>query len=401
MTESSMNERLARRRIGFGLSREFYVSDEVFQREMDAVFYRRWLFAGFTCQAPSPGDYFRFDAGEHSLLIMRGDDGALRALSNSCRHRGSRLRSDERGHCGKLVCPYHAWVYERDGRLARARWMGDDFNGDDYSLRSAHLEVVDGLVYVCLADEPPDFRLARETIGAFIRPHGLDRAKLCFQRDYTINANWKLILENNRECYHCPGGHPEFCKVNFDVGMPGDPRSDAVYREKFSRMKSQWEALGLKVGPVNFPDGEWFRCARVPLRDGCVTESMDGLPVAPVMGELASHDLGSLRVINLPNAWFHFNSDNCNGTQLWPLNPRQTRARLTWFVAADAVENVDYDPQDVAAFWRTTTEQDWLLCAEADAGIRSRWYLPGPLSPIAEAGVEQWIQWYLRHFQAA
>jgi Rieske 2Fe-2S family protein len=86
---------------------------------------------------------------------------------------------------------------------------------------------------------------------------------------------------------------------------------------------------------------------------------------------------------------------------LWPLNPRQTRARLTWFVAADAVENVDYDPQDVAAFWRTTTEQDWLLCAEADAGIRSRSYRPGPLSPITEAGVEQWIEWYLRHFQAA
>jgi glycine betaine catabolism A len=386
-------------RPGFSLPRDFYVSDAVFRVEMEHVFGRRWLFAGFGCQAARAGDYFTFELADDSLIIIRGDDGKLRAMHNSCRHRGSRVVSQEFGHCGKLVCPYHQWVYERDGRLANARWMGPDFDKSQYALHGAHLEEVAGLVYICLADEPPDFRPARRTIESFVSPYGLDRAKLCHQEDYVIDSNWKLIFENNRECYHCPSGHPEFCRVNFDANMPGDPRVDAQYAETIVRMESYWQSMGLAVGAVNFPDGEWFRCARVLLRWGSVTESLDGQPVAPLLGEVSARDVGSVRVINLPSAWFHLNGDYCNGTQLWPLGPHKTKARLTWFVAADAVEGRDYDPQRVAAFWKVTTEQDWHLCTQNHAGVRSSRYQPGPLSPIAEPGVDQFHEWYLRHFE--
>jgi Rieske 2Fe-2S family protein len=187
--------------------------------------------------------------------------------------------------------------------------------------------------------------------------------------------------------------------VNFDVGMPGDPRGDDAYRETFAEMKAFWEELGLPVGPVNFPDGEWFRCARVPLREGHVTESLDGLPVAPLMGDLKERNLGSLRLINLPNAWFHFNSDNVNSTQLFPIGPHQTRARLCWLVDAAAVEGRDYLSERVAEFWKVTTVQDWKLCENNHAGVRSSRYQPGPLSPVAEAGVEHFHEWYLRHFE--
>jgi len=390
----------ANRRPGFTLPQPFYTGDEIFQLEMERIFRRRWLFSGFSCQAPRPGDYFTFEIGADSLIVVRGDDLRLRALFNSCRHRGSRICSQEEGHCGKLVCPYHQWVYERDGRLAAARWMGDDFDRSVYPLHSAHLEEVAGLVYVCLAEEPPDFGPARRTIEPFVKRHGLDRARICFRQDYEVAANWKLVFENNRECYHCAGGHPEFCQINFDVGMPGDPRGDEAYRATFARMKAYWEGMGLPVGPVNFPDGEWFRCARVPLRKGHVTESLDGRPVAPLMGDLPARDLGSLRVINLPNAWFHFNSDNVNGTQLVPLGPHRTRARLTWLVDAAAVEGRDYDAEHVAGFWKVTTEQDWSLCAANHAGVRSSRYQPGPLSAITEAGVMQFHEWYLRHFES-
>jgi Rieske 2Fe-2S family protein len=388
---------LAGRRPGFSLPQAFYTSEEVFRLDLARVFRPSWLFAGYTCQVPHPGDYFTFDLGGDSLIVIRDDDGEVRAHFNTCRHRGSRICTAPAGHVGKLVCPYHQWVYERDGRLVGARWMGPDFDRTQYPLHRAHVQVLAGLIYVCLADEPPDFGPARRHIEPFLGPHGLDRAKVCFSQDYTLRANWKLLVENNRECYHCPGGHPEFCRVNFDVGMPGDPRGGDEYQRTFARMRAYWEGLGLEVGPVNFPDGEWFRCARVPLRDGHVTESLDGQPLAPLMGNLRARDAGSLRVINLPHAWFHCNSDNVNGTQLLPLGPEETWARLTWLVNADAAEGADYDPRRVAEFWKVTTEQDFALCENNHAGMRSSRYQPGPYSAIAEPGVAHFVEWYLRH----
>jgi Rieske 2Fe-2S family protein len=391
---------LDHRQPGFGLPQACYSDDELFHLEMKRVFGRRWLFAGYTCQVPLPGDYFTFEIGGDSLIVIRDDDGEIRVHFNTCRHRGSRICIEPAGHAGKLICPYHQWVYERDGCLTAARWMGPDFDKTQYPLHAAHVQVLAGLIYVCLADEPPDFAVARRVIEPFIRPHALDRAKVCFSRDYTLRANWKLLVENNRECYHCPGGHPEFCQVNFDVGMPGDPRGGDEYQRSYRNMQSVWQSQGLPAGPVNFPDGEWFRCARVPLRDGYVTESLDGKPLAPLMGDLKTCDLGSLRVINLPHAWFHFNSDNANGAQLFPVSPELTRARLTWLVNADAAEGVDYDPCRVAEFWKITTEQDFNLCENNQAGIRSSRYRPGPYSSIAEPGVEQFVDWYLRQMSA-
>jgi Rieske 2Fe-2S family protein len=387
---------LAGRKPGFSLPQEFYTSNEVFCLDLERVFHRRWLFAGYTCQVQRPGDYFTFEIGGDSLIVIRDDAGEVRAHFNTCRHRGSRICTEPAGHLGKLICPYHQWVYDRDGRLAGARWMGADFEKSSYSLHQAHVQELAGLIYICLAHRPPDFDRARHVIEPFIRPHGLDRARICVSQDYTIQANWKLLVENNRECYHCPGGHPEFCLVNFDVGMPGDPRGSNEYQQTFQRMRTIWEGQGLAVGPINFPDGEWFRCARVPLREGHVTESLDGQPLAPLMGDLPARDLGSLRVINLPHAWFHFNSDNANGTQLIPLGPELTWARLTWLVNADAVEGIDYDPRRVSEFWKITTEQDFALCENNHAGIRSSRYRPGPYSTIAEPGVEHFIDWYLQ-----
>jgi Rieske 2Fe-2S family protein len=391
-----MSPLLKARQLGFSLPQAFYTDEEVFQLELQRVFRRRWLFAGYTCQVPNPGDYFTFEIGEDSLILIRDDDGEIHAHFNTCRHRGSRICAEPVGQAGKLICPYHQWVYERDGRLAAARWMGPDFDRAQHSLHRAHVQILAGLIYVCLDDEPPDFEPARRVIEPFVLPHGLDRAKVCFSQDYTLRANWKLLVENNRECYHCPGGHPEFCQVNFDVGMPGDPRGGDEYLKSLQIMQSIWAEQGLPAGPVNFPDGEWFRCARVPLRAGYVTESLDGKPLAPLMGDLKVRDLGSLRVISLPHAWFHFNSDNANGTHLIPVNAEQTRARLTWLVNSDAVEGVDYDPHRVAEFWKRTTEQDFSLCENNHAGICCSRYQPGPYSNIAEPGVEQFVQWYLQ-----
>jgi Rieske 2Fe-2S family protein len=391
-----LNHQLPVRRPGFSLPQAYYVDDDIFRLDMERVFRRRWLFAGHTCQVRKPGDYFTFEVGTDSLIVIRGDDEQIRALFNTCRHRGSRLCAAGEGHAGKLVCPYHQWAYERDGRLAGARCMGDDFDKSRYPLHQAHVRVLCGLIFVCLAEEPPDFEAARAAIEPHARPHGLDRARICHVADYTVRANWKVLFENNRECYHCPGGHPEFCKTNYELGMPGDRRANGHYEQVLRQQKAQWRSLGLETEAINFPNGSWYRAARMPLREGILTESLDGQPVAPLMGDLTARATGSLRVITLPNAWFHADSDYANSTQLLPLGPARTRARITWLVHEDARAGVDYDPERVTALWKITTEQDWELCENNQMGIQSSRYQPGPLSPLVEQGVETFIDWYLR-----
>jgi Rieske 2Fe-2S family protein len=395
-----LEQLIADRQVDFSLPQPFYTDPAIFRVEMERLFGRRWLFAGHTCQVRNPGDYFTFEVGGDSLIVIRSDDGAIRALFNTCRHRGSRLCAESSGHLGKIVCPYHQWVYERDGQLAGTRWMGEDFDKLSYPLHQAHVQVLEGLIFVCLAEQPPDFATARAAITPHLRPHGIDRAKICFIADYTVRANWKVIFENNRECYHCHGGHPEFCKTNYDLGMPGDRRSSADYNRMLEEKQAYWRSLGLATEAINFPNGEWFRAARMPLRPGCVTESMDGQPVAPMMGDMRARDTGSLRVITFPNAWFHADSDYTNTTQLIPLGPALTKARIVWLVHEDAKEGVDYDPERVVALWKITTEQDWQLCENNQVGIQSTRYQPGPFSPLTETGVETFARWYLNQLSA-
>jgi len=168
-----------------------------------------------------------------------------------------------------------------------------------------------------------------------------------------------------------------------------------VLRER----RAQWRSLGLPTEPVSFPNGGGYRVERMPLRDGFVTESMDGAPVAPVMGTLPDRDVGSLRMITFPNAWFHANSDYADSTQVVPVTPTLTRIRVTWLVAAHAREGVDYDPGRVTELWKATSEQDWELCENNQAGIQSSRYRPGPLSPITEQGLETFIRWYFRQLE--
>lgn len=147
---------------------------------------------------------------------------------------------------------------------------------------------------------------------------------------------------------------------------------------------------------VSFDAGGWFRVARLPLRDGYLTESLSGKLVAPVLGALDGADVGSLRVISLPNSWSHANADYAMTTRLTPVGPAMTGVDLTFLVRDDAVEGVDYDPAELTEVWVSTSEQDWLLCEQNHAGAASRGYTPGPLSTVTEGSVQAFHAWYAR-----
>jgi Rieske 2Fe-2S family protein len=295
------------------------------------------------------------------------------------------------------VCPYHQWAYKLDGCLANARLMGEGFDAESYRLRSAAVRELAGLVFVCLRPgaSTPDFDSFFEGIDPQLRPHGLERAKVAVRHSYRVRANWKTLVENNRECYHCRVSHPEFCMSNYDLGLPGDTRSDAGFDETLGREYERWRDLGLGPEEISFPGGSPFRVSRLPLKEGFLTESLDGGLVAPLMGDLTDPRTGSLRVITLPNFWAHANCDYAMTTRLLPAGPNLTDVEVCFLLKEDAVEGVDYDPKSVAAVWKATCEQDWELCENNFAGIRSVAYEPGPFSPVTESSVESFVRWYL------
>jgi Rieske 2Fe-2S family protein len=253
---------------------------------------------------------------------------------------------------------------------------------------------VAGLVFVCVAPEPPAFDAFAAALEPQLGPHGLDRAKVATRHTYRVQANWKTVLENNRECYHCRGNHPEFLASNFDLGSHGDVQVNPRYEQTLADAHTRWNALGLSSDEVSFPDGAWFRISRFPLKDGFATESLDGRPLAPTMGSLPDADVGSLRVIGLPNLWAHANRDYAMTTRVTPLSAGETQVDVTFLVDRDAVEGVDYDPDAVAAVWKATSEEDWALCENNYAGISSRAYRPGPFSTVTENSVEAFLAWY-------
>ncbi len=381
---------------GMTLPQPFYTSESVFTTDIQSIFRTQWLFAGHSCEVAKPGQYFTVEVGHEPLIVIRDRQGTLRAHFNVCRHRGSKLAVDAGGCVKALVCPYHRWTYELEGDLKAARFMGDRFDKAAYPLLSVHVRELSGLVFICLADDPPDFEMASAAIAPQLSPHGLDHAKVAVRDRYTVNANWKTIIENNRECYHCQVAHPEFMTANYDAGLPGDDRSsNRCFTQTLSEAYRRWESLSLHPKDVSFPNRSWFRVSRFPLKAGFMTESLDGRLTAPVMGSLPEADVGSLRIISLPNFWAHANADYTMTTRLIPLSASQTQIEVTFLVHENAVEGKDYAVDDVAAIWRATSEQDWQLCENNYAGICSSAYQPGVLSPSMESSVAAFFEWYL------
>jgi Rieske 2Fe-2S family protein len=383
---------------GWTLPATYYVDDDVFAAELDAVFRPGWLFAGHSCELTEPGDFLTFTLGNDSVIIVRDETGQLRAHHNVCRHRGSRICAEPRGQVKAFVCPYHQWVYGLDGELRSARLMGADFDASQYRLGPAAVREAAGLVFVCVADGPaPDFDAAAAAITAQLGPHDWDHARVVRRAHYRVEANWKTLVENNRECYHCRGSHPEFLQSNFEYGSHGDPRRSETYEKTLAESYERWGADGLQPDEVNFPDGAWYRIARLPLRDGFRTETTDGEPVAPPMGSVGEEP-GSLRIITLPTMWAHANLDYAVTTRLTPVSPSCTEVDVCFLVDA-RTRDEDVDLDRLVEVWTATSEQDWQLCEANYAGICSPAYRPGPLSQVVEASVEHFLGWYLERLE--
>jgi Rieske 2Fe-2S family protein len=407
---STIKERIASRRPGFGLPRPFYHEELLYRTEMEYIWRGGWLFAGHSCQIPEPGDYFLYDVGEDSVIIVRDDDGLVHALYNVCRHRGSIICDAAEGNVKRFICPYHQWTYDRGGRLLLYRGMQDGLDKAELGLHRAHAREVEGMIFISLADQPMDFEAATATIGPVARPQGLARAKVAKIMDFDVHSNWKLVWENNRECYHCNVNHPQYIKANFDHYNADDTIERVALHLNLvtERSEAKWAAQGLQVrsetGMTEFPDPDnniWYAANRTPLVDGYVSETMDGKQVAPLMGDYTDPDVGTMRARMLPNFWIHASCDHSVAVRLTPTGLDHTAIRMIWLVDEKAEEGKDYELDKLLPFWLLTAEQDWAICVNQQRGVSSHAYTPGPLSIFKEYNLDRFLRWYLKQMENA
>ncbi len=393
---TDLSQLLATRRPGHALARPFYTDPDIFEADLQAIWYRDWLFAIPACELEKPGAYVTHRVGAYRVILVRGADGEIRAFHNSCRHRGSIICKGERGHVPKLVCPYHQWTYELDGRLLWARDMGAGFDASAHGLKQVHCRELAGLVYICLAEQAPDFDTFADMAQPYLAMHDLTEARVAHSSTIVENGNWKLVWENNRECYHCAGNHPELCRT-----FPDDPAVTGIedggappphLQAHFDRL----EAAGVPSRFHIAASGQ-YRLARMPLKVGAQSYTMDGgAAVTCPLGRVPFADAGSLLKFHYPTTWNHFLPDHSIVFRITPISPRETEVTTKWLVAKNALEGRDYDLRRLTEVWIATNDEDRRVVEDNQHGIDSPAYEPGPYSALQESGVIQFVDWYCR-----
>ncbi len=334
------------------LPRQYYTSADIFAREAEKIFGQRWVCVGREEQIEKPGEFFLAEIGQENLIIVRGQDGSIRALYNVCRHRGTRMCTDVKGKfSGSIMCPYHAWTYSLDGRLTAARNMDGvpDFDKADYPLKQAALASWDGFIFVNLAARPEPFEQAYAPLLGRFAKWQIGDLRIAKTITYDLSCNWKLLIQNYSECYHCPLVHPALDKLTpFDSG-----RND------------------LGEGP--------FLGGYMTMRNPGSSMSMSGKKSYPPLGGVTGEELDHVYYYAFfPSMLLSLEPDYVMVHRVRPVAVNRSIVVCQWLFHPDTIASPGFDPSDAVDFWDMTNRQDWHVCELSQAGVESHSYTPGP-----------------------
>jgi Rieske 2Fe-2S family protein len=341
------------------LPRAAYVDPGVFAWEQQHFFGGSWMCVGRSDDVSAAGDQRAEAVGPAGVLLVRGDDGELRAFANTCRHRGHELLG-----CGASInrrvvaCPYHSWGYELSGELRAAKGFKgrEGFDASQWGLLPLPVAEWHGLVFVDGSGTAAPFDASLGALEEIIAPYEMERLKVAGSHSYEVAANWKILTENYHECYHCPVIHPELCSVS-------PPSSGHNY-----------PASGAWVGGT------------MDLREGMDTMSLDGHSGGVALRGLDAEGLRTVIYLNVfPNILVSLHPDYVMIHRLTPLAADRTQVECSWWFAPESVETDGFDPSYAMDFWDITNRQDWHACESVQRGLSSVHAQPGPLSPEEDA----------------
>ncbi len=395
ITREHVQQMLSERNPSYTLEQPLYNDPHIFQMDIEEVFQKEWIFVGMSCEVPNRGDYITVDIGQNPVLIVRDADGSINAFHNTCRHRGSRLCSADKGKVANLVCPYHQWTYDLKGNLLFAGTdLIEDFDKSKHGLNKAHCAVGGGFIFVSLnQQEPDDIQAFVESMNEYMEPYDIENTKIAAESSTIEKANWKLVIENNRECYHCANGHPDLNNSLLEYDDINDPRAPQEFLDYYAEQAAKWDAEN--IPHARRDHGLRNRLVRMPLKKGTVGMTEDGTSACDLlMGRITNPEMGSLRILHLPNSWNHMQSDHCVVFRVLPISAQETLVTSKWIVHKDAVEGKDYNIEKLCRVWNSTNAEDKRFTEENQRGINSIGYQPGPYAPDYEFAVINFVNWY-------
>ena len=353
-----------------------YHSDESYEVDREAVFFRRWIYAGRAERLAEPGSWLRVDIAGESLLLVRGKDDRIRGFYNVCRHRGSRLCDDEQGQVRThLRCPYHAWGYALDGALAITPMVEpEEIDRDNLSLWPVRTEQWEGFVFVNLSRDEPrslleDLTDQQDNVLELARV-GLSELRIGHVSTVDVQANWKILMENYNECLHCPTVHPELVAV-----IPAY-RKGSIFED------------GRSDGGVTLADGRTAVAADPRLR----------LPLLPGLKGRAE-GTAYFGAMVYPSMFLDVDGSSALATAIFPTGPRSCRLVTEYLFNPEAFDDPDFDPSPVVEFNDLVTRQDNEVCERVQLGVRSRAFDHG-VFPAKDSWVHEFDQRYLRDVEA-
>jgi len=337
------------------MPQRYFVSPDVLSEEMEKLFTRQWLCVDREERVSAPGDYFLLEVADASIIILRDQQGTVRAFHNVCRHRGSRICEEHQGQFSETIqCPYHAWTYALDGRLIGAPATNDleNFRKRDFPLHPVALALWEGFIFISLAERPAPFEEAHgPLIGRFSR-FNLPNLRVGRTIEYDVHANWKLVVQNYSECYHCALVHPTLTKRT----PPTMGENDLV------------------EGP--FLGG--YMILADDARSMTMSGRVCGVPVDPAL-PVEEHNRVYYYSI-MPNMLLSLHPDYVMYHVLWPVAPDRTRILCHWLFNPETLAGETFDIDDGVKFWDMTNREDWHVCELSQRGVRTRAYRPGPYS---------------------
>jgi Rieske 2Fe-2S family protein len=348
-----------------------YLNEAAWQADRETIFAREWFCAGRAEDVAEPGSHVLVDVAGESVIVVRAKAGEIRAHYNVCRHRGARLcdaANDAKwgvelngGVIGNVIrCPYHGWSYGLDGALLAAPNLGaiDDFDKATFGLHPVGVAEWGGFVWLNLTpDAAPSFAAAMGEAPRRLGNYPLEDLRTARTIDYEVRANWKLILENYNECYHCAGVHPELCEIVPDFRANGGMHLD-------------WEA-------------------GIPHREGATTYTRDGTTTRAFFPGLSETEkVRHKGELLYPNLMFSVSSDHAAAFILWPEAVDRTRIECRFLFHRDEIAKGDFDPSDAVDFWDLVNRQDWAVCERVQRGMAARVHDHGYYSPMEDFSLD-------------
>jgi len=360
-----------------GLPAEAYFDARQYERELQRIWYRNWIYVGRSSDVARHRAFKTFDLGDQKILLVRDDQGVLQGFHNTCRHRGAALCRESAGllRAGTIICPYHAWVYNLQGDLLRtsSKAHANGFDVADFPLYKISVNEWNGFIFVALTDSPPAFekifdlplnRLDAWPLKDLVVGHVLLK---------TIKSNWKIFWENYNECLHCPGVHPQLSQL-----VPIYGRGLLEERDD-----PQWSAH-LGDSDPKFKGG---------LRNGAATWSLDGKAGIPFAG-LSDEDrkAGHIYMTSLPSVFLVGHVDYVRVVRLLPLGPELTELRVEYLFSPETLADPAFDMRNVVDFTNLVMTEDAQVCELNQMGLKAGPHARGVVMP-EEYVIRQFHEW--------